>query len=63
MALQIGTSGFRKVIREILENEKLPELKDLATQQFIFINVNMNQIHCANRQSLIFTKLPFIQLS
>lgn len=39
MALQIGTSGFGNVIREFLENEKLPELKDLAAQQFIFINV------------------------
>lgn len=39
MALQIGTSESRKVVREILENEKPPELKDLAAQQFIFINV------------------------
>lgn len=37
MALQIGTSEFGNVIREFLENEKLPELKDLAAH--LFINV------------------------
>lgn len=34
MVFQISTSGFRKVIREILENEKPPELKDLAADNF-----------------------------
>lgn len=35
MVLQIDMSGFRKVIREIPENKKPPELKDLAAQQII----------------------------
>lgn len=36
MILQMGTSGFRMVITENLENKKWPEFKDLATQQFIW---------------------------
>ena len=35
MVLQIGTSEFRNIIREILENKKPSEFKNLASQQFL----------------------------
>lgn len=56
MVLQIGTSRFRMIIREILKND----LKDLAAQEFI-LQMSHNRIHCTNRQPLMFTNyFPFI---
>lgn len=39
MVLQIGTSEFRNIIREILENKKPSELKNFASQQFLLQSV------------------------